>query len=243
MRIGILANSLAAARSVYDEARAAPGSKVFVLLVAADSSPPRSLMRHLASLVVKPGRWKSLRMIAGGRVVSFRKPLNDSETIARLKQLQLDVGLHKSGNIYRRETIECFQLGILNAHIGLLPKYRGRSVMEWSLVQGDACGVSVFFVDEGIDTGERIVCSEAVDISHCRTVAEAKQFLFDQDALFYRRAIEQLQNGDASFLSNNGSGRRYYVMSKLFQGVAEQSVVAQTSVREAGRDNQVGITD
>jgi methionyl-tRNA formyltransferase len=222
MRIGILANSLAAARNVYDEAKAAPGSDVFVLLVPSGNSDANTLMRHLARLVLKPGRWKSLRMIAGRKVVLFRKPLHDSATIARLRELQLDVGLHKSGNIYRRETIECFQLGILNAHIGLLPGYRGRSVMEWSLVHGDACGVSVFFVDEGIDTGERIVFSEAVDISHCRTVAEAKQFLFDLDAKFYRRAIETLQQDNASFQSNDRSGRRYYVMSKLFQGVVEE---------------------
>jgi methionyl-tRNA formyltransferase len=222
MRIGILANSLAAARGVYDEAKAAPGSEVFVLLLPTGDSPASSLMRHFARLIVKPGRWKSLRMIASRRVVSFRKPLTDSETIARLRQMQLDVGLHKSGNIYRRETIECFRVGILNAHIGLLPAYRGRSVMEWSLVQGDPCGVSVFFVDEGIDTGKRIVLSEAVDISHCRTVAEAKQYLFELDATFYRRALEQLQHDDETFQGNDGSGRRYYVMSKLFQDIVEE---------------------
>jgi folate-dependent phosphoribosylglycinamide formyltransferase PurN len=88
------------------------------------------------------------------------------------------------------------------------------------LLQGDPTGISVFFVDAGIDTGERIVLSETVDVSRCRTVAEAKQYLFDQDAKMYRRAIEMLQKNEASFQTNDGSGKRYYVMSKLFQDVA-----------------------
>jgi methionyl-tRNA formyltransferase len=218
MKIGILANSLPAAQSIYDQAKAVPDSDVFVLLCP---SKEKSLLRHVARLIVRSGRLKSLRMFATGRVVLLRKSLDDPQTVARLNQLRLDLGLHKSGNIYRRKTIDCFRLGILNAHIGLLPKYRGRSVMEWSLIQGDAVGISVFFVDEGIDTGEQIVFSEAIDISNCRTLAEAKKYLFDLDAKFYRQAIERL-NSNVAFESNDKSGRRYYVMSKLFQDVAEQ---------------------
>ena len=217
MRIGILANSLPAALRIYDEAKAVPGAEVFVLLAPLGNG---GLSEHIARFVAKSGRRKSLRLISKRAVVRFRKPLQDPDTISQLKQLRLDVGLHKSGQIYPAETIACFRLGILNAHIGLLPKYRGRSVMEWSLLQGDPTGISVFFVDAGIDTGERIVVSEAVDVSHCRTIAEAKQCLFDQDAHLYRRAIEMLQNNETSFQTNDGSGKRYYVMSKLFQDVA-----------------------
>jgi hypothetical protein len=38
--------------------------------------------------------------------------------------------LHATDVIYRTETLQAFRLGILNAHIGVLPRYRGRSVME-----------------------------------------------------------------------------------------------------------------
>jgi hypothetical protein len=218
MRIGILANSLPAARSIYEEAKAVPGSDVFVLLCPLNGS---NLLRHIARFIVRGGRWNSLRMMSAGKVVRLRKALDDPQTIAQLKEMRLDLGLHKSGNIYRAVTIDCFRLGILNAHVGLLPKYRGRSVMEWSLLQGDPVGISVFFVDEGIDTGERIVFSETVDISHCQTLTDAKQYLFDLAARFYRRAIERLGSENVAFQRNDGSGRRYYVMSKLFQDVAE----------------------
>ena len=219
MRIGILANSLPGALKIYDEARGLPGVEVFVLL--APLATDDGLGKHLARFAAKPGRMKSLKLIGKHAVIRLRKPLHDPDTVSQLRELKLDVGLHKSGSIYSRDTIDCFRLGILNAHIGLLPKYRGRSVMEWSLVRGDPAGISVFFVDAGIDTGKRIVLSETVDVSHCQTIAEAKQYLFDCDARFYRRAIEKLQQDEATFEVNDGSGKRYYVMSKLFQEVAE----------------------
>jgi methionyl-tRNA formyltransferase len=219
MRIGILANSLPAALKIYDEAQAVPGVEVFVLL-----NSDGGLSEHIARFVAKSGRRKSLKLIGKRAVVRFRKPLPDPDTISQLQQLKLDVGLHKAGQIYPAETIACFRLGILNAHIGLLPKYRGRSVMEWSLLQGDPTGISVFFVDAGIDTGERIVLSETVDVSHCRTIAEAKQYLFECDAGVYRRALEKLQEDEKSFQTNDGSGKRYYVMSKLFEDVARQNL-------------------
>lgn len=224
MRIGILANSLPAAVTIYDEVRNVPGAEVLVLL--APVSGDAKLSEHVARFVARPGRRKSLELISKSSVVRLRKPFPHPDSIARLKALNLDIGLHKSGNIYRRDTIDCFRLGILNAHIGLLPKYRGRSVVEWSLIQGDPTGISVFFLDEGIDTGERIVFSEMVDVSHCKTIAEAKQHLFDQDARFYRRAIELLQKDQASFQKNDASGSRYYVMSKLFSETAEEALVA-----------------
>ena len=221
MRIGILANSLPAALSVYGEAGAISGSEVFVLLFPA-AKESQGVAKHLARLFLKSGRCKSLRTIAERRVFVFRRPLNHPQVLSRLRSLDLDVGLHKSGNIYRDSTISCFRLGILNAHIGLLPKYRGRSVMEWSLLRGDPVGISVFFIDEGIDTGERIVLSEEVSVAHCKSLAEARQYLFNLDAVFYRRALELLSSEKVNYQMSDGSGRRYYVMSKLFQEVAEE---------------------
>src|SRR6185369_15626589 len=116
----------------------------------------------------------------------------DPKSVATLKKLNLDVGLHKAGVIYREVTINAFRLGILNHHIGILPAYRGRSVLEWSILQGDAVGITVFFIDTGIDTGARILISEAVDISGCKSVAEAKKYLFSLDRLFFPKALTLL---------------------------------------------------
>lgn len=225
MRIGVLANSLPAAQRIYEELTDIPETDTFVLLCPApNESSGKTVLKHAGRFALKPGRLKSLRQILQDRVVLFDKSLEHSESLERLRKLKLDIGLHKAGVIYRRPVIEAFRLGILNPHIGMLPAYRGRNVMEWSLLQGDPVGITVFFIDEGIDTGERILLSEEVDISSCKTVGEAKQYLFDLDATFFRRALELLKANPNRFGINDGSGKRYYVMSKLFQGVVQQVI-------------------
>jgi methionyl-tRNA formyltransferase len=172
------------------------------------------------SSLTTPG-WQLSRLPFNRRVIFLLKPIDDADSVAQLKKLNLDVGLHKSGVIYRDNTIKAFSLGILNPHIGILPAYRGRNVMEWSLLNGDPVGVSVFFIDTGIDTGSRIVVSEEVDISKFKSIPEAKRHLFDLDAMFFRKALVSLRSENPVYGVNDGSGRRHYVMSQLFQGVVQ----------------------
>ena len=156
------------------------------------------------------------------RVVFLPHPINHPVSVAQLKRKKLDIGLLNSGIIYREPTIAAFRLGILNPHIGILPAYRGRNVMEWSVLNGDPVGVTVFFIDGGIDTGERIVIKEQVDISEFPSINRAKQYLFDLDGSFFRKALIKLTAENPSTQINDGSGHRYYVMSKLFQGVVTE---------------------
>src|SRR6185369_13586936 len=218
MRIGILAHSFSSAFEIY---KAIPDHEVFIIL---SPSPHRSARTsYLANLVRATLKgFKSLRLFANGRLIFLHDPLHDPKSVSTLKKLNLDVGLHKAGVIYRDVTIAAFRLGILNHHIGILPAYRGRSVLEWSILQGDPVGVTVFFIDTGIDTGARILFSEEVDISNYQSVSEAKQYLFGLDKVFFPRALALLSEGDQTFQLNDGSGPRYFVMSKLFTGVVEQ---------------------
>ena len=228
MRTGILAHSFSSAFAIYKAVQDLPGQEVFIIL---SPSPHRSASTsHLANLArfvvttLKGFDLKPLQLLATGKLIFLRRSLHDEQSVDTLRKLELDVGLHKAGVIYRDVTIKAFRLGILNHHIGILPAYRGRSVMEWSILQGDAVGITVFFIDAGIDTGSRILISEAVDISRCRSVSEAKQFLFDLDKVFFRQALTILSGDEPSLLVNDGSGRRYFVMSNLFESVVEQLI-------------------
>ena len=198
-----------------------PGQDVFIVL---SSSPHRSTLTNrlanLARLALKG--FAGIKLLMSGRLIFLQHPLHDERSVATLKQLKLDVGLHKAGVIYRDVTIDAFRLGILNHHIGLLPAYRGRSVVEWSVLQGDPIGITVFFIDTGIDTGSRVLISEEVDISSCKSIAEAKQYLFDLDRVYFRKALAMLSESKPSFQLNDGSGPRYFVMSKLFQEVVDR---------------------
>ena len=42
----------------------------------------------------------------------------------------------------------------VNCHAGMLPKYRGRNVINWAIINGEKeLGITVHFIDNKIDTG------------------------------------------------------------------------------------------
>jgi methionyl-tRNA formyltransferase len=58
------------------------------------------------------------------------------------------------GLIFRQRTLEIPQLGSINIHPSLLPKYRGASPIVAAIAAGDReTGVSLMVMDSGIDTG------------------------------------------------------------------------------------------
>jgi methionyl-tRNA formyltransferase len=86
------------------------------------------------------------------------KNVNASTFLKRLKELKADVNVSVSyDQILRREAIHVATEGFINCHAGALPFYRGRNILNWALINGeDRFGVTVHYVDEGIDTGDII---------------------------------------------------------------------------------------
>lgn len=67
-------------------------------------------------------------------------------------------------HIFTKEHLEIPELGVINTHNSLLPKYRGRCSLNWALINGETeFGMTVHYVDEGIDTGS-IILQQVVPI-------------------------------------------------------------------------------
>ena len=222
MRVAILSGSIVAGMRIAKEIETLPGIDVFVVVCNAGMRSPllrwsRELLLALKSFNSWTLTTKGCRYAQQGRLIILHRPLDDPASIERLRSLQCDVGLHAANVIYRDPTISAFRLGILNAHIGILPKYRGRCVAEWSVLKGDPTGVTVFFIDSGIDTGARIVLREFIPSTGWKCLRPFKNMMFGCDARLYRRALEALMQPGVRFEDNEIlKGSRYYVMSKMF---------------------------
>lgn len=70
-----------------------------------------------------------------------------------LAGLRPDLIVLGASRILEREVIDIPRLGVLNAHPGVLPHYRGVDVVAWALLDDGPQGVTVHWVDTGIDTG------------------------------------------------------------------------------------------
>jgi methionyl-tRNA formyltransferase len=61
------------------------------------------------------------------------------------------------GQILTKEFLDIPRYGCVNIHASLLPKYRGASPIQWSVINGDAeTGITTMLMNEGMDTGDML---------------------------------------------------------------------------------------
>lgn len=73
-------------------------------------------------------------------------------------QYKPDLVLLSGTRILSKETISAISCPIVNLHAGITPLYRGVHGAYWAISENDPgnCGVTLHFVDAGIDTGQII---------------------------------------------------------------------------------------
>ena len=78
------------------------------------------------------------------------------EFIEEIKAINPDVIVVVAfGQIIPSEIIHMPKFGCINVHASLLPKYRGASPIQWTVLDGcEYSGVTTMLMDEGIDTGD-----------------------------------------------------------------------------------------
>lgn len=79
--------------------------------------------------------------------------INSKRAINLLRDYKIDLVIYSGGGIIRKQFLEIPKIGVLNAHGGPLPHFRGMNVGEWSIYHGIKPMVTTHFIDCGIDTG------------------------------------------------------------------------------------------
>lgn len=93
--------------------------------------------------------------------VIYSKDLYKEETIKFIRELNLDyIVLAWWPQIIKKPILGITKKGIVNFHPSLLPYCRGKNPNFWSIVEEVPFGVSIHFIDDGIDSGEIIFQKE-----------------------------------------------------------------------------------
>lgn len=94
------------------------------------------------------------------------KDINSASFLSDIEKYDVDLFVSMSFNqIFKRKLFQYPKLGSINCHAGKLPFYRGRNVLNWVLINGESSfGVTVHYIDEGIDTG-RIISQSIHEIT------------------------------------------------------------------------------
>lgn len=131
--------------------------------------------------------------------------VNSFDFIKQSRSYDCDLFVSMSFNqIFRHEIINVPRLKTINCHAGKLPFYRGRNILNWALINDEKeFGITVHFVDEGIDTGDIILqrtfpISEEDNYNSLLEVAyeQCAIILYDSIKLFQEDSVNPVKQSD-----------------------------------------------
>jgi methionyl-tRNA formyltransferase len=105
----------------------------------------------------------------------------DTEFQEKIKALNPDFFvIFAYGKIFKKEMLDVPRLGALAIHPSFLPKYRGPSPFQTALVNGETeTGVTLFLLDENVDSGPILAESKPVAITDTDTFGSLAKKLAD----------------------------------------------------------------
>ena len=146
--------------------------------------------------------------------IQLKQSINHQKSIELLKAYKPDLLVSILGNqIFKSEVIKLAPQGCINLHTSLLPKYRGLMPTFWVMKNEEQyTGVSVFFVDKGIDTGP-IIVQKKVEIGN-RTQQELINYTKMLGMQSIVEAVEIIASGKIRTINNNDAEMTYYSFPK-----------------------------
>uniref|UniRef100_A0ABI7ZKH9 10-formyltetrahydrofolate dehydrogenase n=1 Tax=Felis catus TaxID=9685 RepID=A0ABI7ZKH9_FELCA len=113
------------------------------------------------------------------------------------------------------DVIDSPKYGSIIYHPSILPRHRGASAINWTLIMGDKkAGFSVFWADDGLDTGP-ILLQKSCDVEPNDTVdALYNRFLFPEGIKAMVEAVQLIADGKAPRIPQPEEGATYEGIQK-----------------------------
>ena len=142
--------------------------------------------------------------------IKIKGSLNSESSLKKMSLLKPDLIVSILGNqIFKKNLITLPKYGSINLHTALLPKYRGLMPTFWVLKNNEKyTGVSVFFIDEGIDSGP-ILVQKKIEIKN-QTQAELIKLTKRTGMLAIVEAISLIMSGNYKLIENPNNQMSYY---------------------------------
>lgn len=122
--------------------------------------------------------------------------LNSTEFAEKMKALKADLFVVVAFRILPVSILEIPNIGSVNLHASLLPKYRGAAPIHWAIMNGEKeTGCTIFFLDEKVDTGN-ILLQKSMEIGENETTGELYGRLRDMGSELIVEALELIESGD-----------------------------------------------
>lgn len=143
---------------------------------------------------------EDFRLLARQLDVPFLRTVRIMDKLSLIDSLdQIDIGVSMNyPGIIPQEVVDVFPLGILNAHPGSLPRYRGNACQAWAILNGEPeSGLCIHRMIGGeLDSGD-IVARDFHPIDLDTKVGELWTWAVDRIPALFEQAVDSLfEDGD-----------------------------------------------
>lgn len=122
--------------------------------------------------------------------------LKDPQFLSDLTALQANVQVVVAFRMLPEAVWKMPKYGTFNLHASLLPQYRGAAPINWAIINGEvATGVTTFFIDDKIDTGE-IIFSDELAIGENENAGELHDRLMHLGKKTVVRTLRHIETND-----------------------------------------------
>lgn len=167
-------------------------------------------VRYLLNKLDTSTKVKATLKRHGIPLIELEKGINHKQSLETIASHKPDLLISIAGNqIFRKKLLDIPTKGTLNLHTALLPKYRGLMPTFWVLKNDEKeTGVSVFFVDEGIDSGPIVVQKKVAikDQSQKELIEQTKKIGMD----CILESISLIRDNEVQFIPNPESEMTYF---------------------------------
>lgn len=123
------------------------------------------------------------------------KNINSENIKQILKKSKLDLGISVNNPLLiKKEIIDLFKFGILNAHAGDLPRYRGNACANWAIINNEkSIGLCVHYMVEELDAGD-ILIKKKFKINTNTTIRDFYEFGENEIPKMFLECISGIKN-------------------------------------------------
>lgn len=122
--------------------------------------------------------------------------LKDNEFISTLKEIDADLFIVVAFRMLPKEVWQLPRLGTFNLHSSLLPNYRGAAPINHVIINGETkTGVTTFFINEDIDTGN-IIMQQECEILTDEDAGSLHDRLKNIGANLVLKTVQAISDGD-----------------------------------------------
>lgn len=140
--------------------------------------------------------------------------INSPESLSLLKQHNIDVIISLQDQIFKKDLIRLPKIGCINKHAALLPKYPGVWPIFWAMLDGEKeIGLTVHWIDEGIDTG-KIIVQKRVSVGDDDSLFDLYERVFELCSQSLVEALEKIEENPKFGLPQPPSDGKYYSFPK-----------------------------